>query len=135
MSRSIPRSARSRLLMACAVLCAATIAVTPAQAQILYGSIVGTVTDAQGANVPGATVTIVSKETNLTRDVTTDSELCLQPGDSIVLYTDGVTEAFDASNQMFGLPRLKEVVQKHAHAVEPKIVGPTQFPVYGLGVP
>jgi hypothetical protein len=64
----------SRLLSACAVLFAASVAVAPVHAQILYGSIVGTVTDAQGANVPGATVAIVSKETNLTREVVTDAE-------------------------------------------------------------
>ena len=74
MSQLIRQSARQRLLMASAVLFAASIAVAPAHAQILYGSIVGTVTDAQGAHVPGATVTIVSKETNLTRDTVTDSE-------------------------------------------------------------
>ena len=74
MSQLIRQSARPRLLMASAVLFAASIAVAPAHAQILYGSIVGTVTDAQGANVPGATVTIVNKETNLTRDTVTDAE-------------------------------------------------------------
>jgi hypothetical protein len=40
----------------------------------LYGSIVGRVRDAQGALVPGATVSIVNKETNLTRDTVTDEE-------------------------------------------------------------
>ena len=74
MSQLIRQSASSRLLVACALFVAASFAVTPVHAQILYGSIVGTVTDAQGANVPGATVTIVSKETNLTRDVVTDGE-------------------------------------------------------------
>ena len=74
MSQLIRQSVRQRLLMASAVLFAAIIAVAPAHAQILYGSIVGTVTDAQGANVPGATVTIVNKETNLTRDTVSDSE-------------------------------------------------------------
>ena len=74
MSQPIRQSVRQRLLMASAVLFAASIAVAPAHAQILYGSIVGTVTDAQGAHVPGATVSIVSKETNLTRDTVTDSE-------------------------------------------------------------
>lgn len=39
------------------VLCAAQV-----QAQAVYGSIGGTVTDATGANVPGATVTITSRE-------------------------------------------------------------------------
>ncbi len=39
-----------------------------ADAQILYGSVTGTVKDAQGALIPGATVTIVNKDTNLTRE-------------------------------------------------------------------
>jgi hypothetical protein len=43
-------------------------------AQILYGSIVGVVKDPQGATVPGATVTIVNKETNLTKEAVTDAE-------------------------------------------------------------
>jgi hypothetical protein len=47
---------------------------SPAKAQVIYGSIVGTVTDAQGANVPGATVTITNKETNLTRDTVSGAE-------------------------------------------------------------
>ena len=46
----------------------------PATAQVLYGSIVGNVTDAQGAAIPGATVTVVNKETNLTREATTNEE-------------------------------------------------------------
>ncbi len=74
MNQLIRQSASSRLLSACAVLFAASVAVAPVHAQILYGSIVGTVTDAQGGHVPGATVTIVSKETNLTRDTVSDSE-------------------------------------------------------------
>ena len=46
----------------------------PAIGQILYGSVVGVVKDAQGASVPGATVTIVSKDTKLTRETTTNGE-------------------------------------------------------------
>jgi hypothetical protein len=46
----------------------------PAMAQVLYGSVTGTVKDAQGSTVPGATVTIVNKETNLTRDTVTNAE-------------------------------------------------------------
>jgi len=46
----------------------------PAEAQILYGSIVGVVKDAQGGGVPGATVTVVNKDTNLTRDTVTNAE-------------------------------------------------------------
>src|SRR5205807_518362 len=48
--------------------------VAPARAQILYGTVVGVVRDAQGAFIPGATVTVVNKETNFTRETTTTSE-------------------------------------------------------------
>ncbi|HEY3135929.1 MAG TPA: TonB-dependent receptor [Blastocatellia bacterium] len=41
-------------------------------AQTLYGSIVGNVTDSSGAAVNKATVTIKNRETNLSRDTTTD---------------------------------------------------------------
>ncbi len=33
----------------------------------------------------------------------------LEPGDAVVLFTDGVTEAMNADNQQFGMSRLKEV--------------------------
>jgi hypothetical protein len=46
----------------------------PASAQVLYGSIVGNVQDAQGALIPGATITIVSTETNLTREAITTED-------------------------------------------------------------
>ncbi len=49
--------------------------VTPiANAQVLYGSIVGNVKDNTGAAVPGATVRITNKVTNQTREVTTNAE-------------------------------------------------------------
>ena len=41
-------------------------------AQALYGTLVGNMTDATGAVVPGATVTIVHKETSQTRVATTN---------------------------------------------------------------
>ena len=45
-----------------------------AAAQIMYGSVVGVVKDAQGSLIPGATVTIVNRDTNLTRDTVTDAQ-------------------------------------------------------------
>jgi hypothetical protein len=44
----------------------------PAKAQVLYGSVVGAVTDASGAAVPDATVLITSLQTNDKRSVQTD---------------------------------------------------------------
>lgn len=36
--------------------------------------------------------------------------LKLEPGDTLVLFTDGVTEAMDPDEQLFGVPRLKKVL-------------------------
>jgi hypothetical protein len=57
----------------------------PASAQILYGSVVGVVKDSTGSVLPGATVTIVNKETNLTREAVTNADgaysiINVQPG-------------------------------------------------------
>ena len=52
-------------LVACAL-------VARPHAQVLYGSIVGSVTDGSGAAMPGATVTIEQTETKLTRELVTD---------------------------------------------------------------
>ena len=46
----------------------------PAAAQLLYGSVVGVVKDSTGARLPGAVVTIINRDTNLTREVTSDNE-------------------------------------------------------------
>ena len=37
----------------------------------------------------------------------------LEPGDTLVLFSDGVTEAMDPAEQLFGVPRLKEVLTGH----------------------
>src|SRR5439155_8373332 len=50
------------------------LAAAPATAQLLYGSVVGIVKDSSGSVIPGATVTIVNKDTNLTREATTNAE-------------------------------------------------------------
>lgn len=63
-----------RPLAVCVAIVAASLAAIPVHAQVLYGSIVGNVTDDQGAIVPGATVTVTNKGTNLTRDGVTNAE-------------------------------------------------------------
>ena len=55
-------------------LVALAAAARPAAAQLLYGGLVGSVVDAQGAVVPGATVKIVNTDTNLTRETVTDAQ-------------------------------------------------------------
>ena len=37
----------------------------------------------------------------------------LEPGDTLVLFSDGVTEAMDPEEEFFGVPRLKQVVGGH----------------------
>lgn len=64
---------RQRLvLMAILVVTLALVTAPVASAQVLYGSIIGSVEDASGGLVPGATVTVTNKGTGATREVTTD---------------------------------------------------------------
>src|SRR4051812_25977927 len=44
----------------------------PSHAQVLYGSIVGTVEDPSGSVVPKASITIVNKQTGAIRDASAD---------------------------------------------------------------
>src|SRR5260370_27251522 len=44
----------------------------PATAQVLYGSVVGTISDPSGAVIPGATVTLTSKQIGVNRTDKTD---------------------------------------------------------------
>jgi len=70
-----PRSRRPARLPQIAVLSAALLAPAGrAEAQVLYGSIVGRVSDASQAAMPGATVTIVHQENNLAREATTNGD-------------------------------------------------------------
>jgi serine phosphatase RsbU (regulator of sigma subunit)/putative methionine-R-sulfoxide reductase with GAF domain len=42
-----------------------------------------------------------------------EDEVTIEPGDILVCYTDGVTEAIDASDEPFGVARLVEAVTAH----------------------
>jgi serine phosphatase RsbU (regulator of sigma subunit)/anti-sigma regulatory factor (Ser/Thr protein kinase) len=42
-----------------------------------------------------------------------EKEMVLQPGDSLLLHSDGVVEAHDPQRVMFGFPRLKEAVAQY----------------------
>jgi Carboxypeptidase regulatory-like domain/TonB dependent receptor len=68
-----PIPQRRLCALASVVLLTFIIGIASADAQVLYGSIVGNVTDSTGAGVPGATVTIEQTETKLKRELVTDA--------------------------------------------------------------
>ena len=37
----------------------------------------------------------------------------MNPGDVVVMYTDGVTEAVNSDNEMFGEDRLEELIKRN----------------------
>lgn len=45
----------------------------------------------------------------------------LQPGESLVIYTDGLPDAMDPSDVLFGEDRLKTVLQSH-HGANPEVI-------------
>src|SRR5438093_5880294 len=80
-----PARSYSFVILAALVLLALCGPPSPAGAQVLYGSLVGNVTDETGAAIPGAMVTITHRETGASRDVVTDAAGAyrfptLQPG-------------------------------------------------------
>jgi sigma-B regulation protein RsbU (phosphoserine phosphatase) len=64
-------------------------------------------------------------------------QLLLKPGDQLVLYTDGVTEAMDKDNQLFSVSRLETILRSvnglNSKAVIEKVVKEVQR--YSTGVP
>ena len=44
-----------------------------------------------------------------------EQSLPLAPGDVIVLYTDGISEAMNVEGDLFGEPRLSEIIEEHGH--------------------
>jgi serine phosphatase RsbU (regulator of sigma subunit) len=39
----------------------------------------------------------------------------LEPGDGVVLYTDGIPEAYDIDKQQYGIEQMCEVISKNWH--------------------
>jgi sigma-B regulation protein RsbU (phosphoserine phosphatase) len=54
-------------------------------------------------------------------------------GDSLLLYTDGVTEALSISNEIFGQERLAELVQQHANRTAPDLLQAVRQAVSAFG--
>jgi PAS domain S-box-containing protein len=46
----------------------------------------------------------------------TEAEIVLRPGDVILFYTDGITEAVNAEGELFGMQRLTDLLAEHAAA-------------------
>lgn len=60
----------------------------------------------QELSTPGIALGIID---NITL---TSSMVAINPGDTLVCYTDGVTESFDDADQQYGVTRLKHVIQR-----------------------
>jgi hypothetical protein len=95
-------------------------------AQVLYGSLTGTVTDASALAVPGATVQAVNVETGIAKDVTTDERGAfafndLQPG----TYKVSVTlEGFATLTQQSVIIQANRIFRLDAR-LQPKDVSET----------
>jgi sigma-B regulation protein RsbU (phosphoserine phosphatase) len=50
-------------------------------------------------------------------------QIPLNPGDCLVLYTDGVTEAFNLQDQMYGEKRLKQILTTGIGKSAPQVLG------------
>ncbi len=53
-------------------------------------------------------------------DFVSHKEISLQPGEGLVLYTDGITEARNPDKKMYGLERLCEVISRNWHQTAAK---------------
>jgi serine phosphatase RsbU (regulator of sigma subunit) len=50
-------------------------------------------------------------------------EVALQPGDSLLLYTDGVTDAMNSQNQAFAMKGVREALLDDAGPCRPETAG------------
>ena len=52
---------------------------------------------------------------NFNLEILEEEHVDLSPGDVIVLFTDGITEAMKPSSDLFGESRLSRIVEEHGH--------------------
>ncbi|MCS7025581.1 MAG: TonB-dependent receptor [Bryobacteraceae bacterium] len=95
---------RVTLLAICICACFLHGVTARLDAQILYGSLVGTVTDASDAAVPDATVTITNKETGAVRSVTTN-----QTGSYVIPTIQNGTYSIEVKKEGFRTVRQDNV--------------------------
>ena len=69
----LSRCIRSSVACLVAIVAVGLVSVQRLNAQVLYGSVAGTVTDQTGAVVPGAAISIVNDNTGLSRSATAGS--------------------------------------------------------------
>ena len=73
-----------------------------------------------GASIaPAAIKSIVTAGIETARQV--ESRVVLSPGDLVVLYSDGITEAADAKDEEFGMERLTELLRT-GRALPPNVL-------------
>lgn len=70
----LERRISGRALAFCGLVLLALLLVHPAGAQVLYGSVVGTVEDPSGAVLPGATITLTNTATGVSREFRADEQ-------------------------------------------------------------
>ncbi len=86
------------------IVAALVISAAPLQAQVVGGSISGTITDASGAAIPGATVVIRNQETGSQRQLTSNGEgLFSAPSVSIGRYSVIASKGAFAPQQRDGI--------------------------------
>ena len=64
--------------------------------------------------------------TDIAAGTTIDQECQLEPGDTVLLHTDGVTEATNATREMFGIERLcralERVAERDVDAIRDRLI-------------
>jgi sigma-B regulation protein RsbU (phosphoserine phosphatase) len=49
-------------------------------------------------------------------------QLSLGPGEALLIYTDGLTEARNAASEEYGVDRIKETAQRHYSAAPERLI-------------